>query len=447
MKTSGVFVLSKIKAGTVTESRIIDINVPVLARVEGEGALALTVTDGSISSLQLRIYEPPRYFESLLAGRSIHEVIDVVARICGICPVAYQITAAHALEHALDIRVSKRTKQLRRVMYCGEWIQSHALHIHLLALPDFFGFDSAIAMAKDYPEEVKRGLFLQNAGNRLIKLLGGRSVHPVGSKIGGFFYNPAQAEISELISLLEEAVPQAEALIKWLADVDLGDNKQDFVSVALSHEDEYAIERGVIRASSGEQFDAASFDRYIKEFQVPHSTALHALFNGQPYLVGPLARLNLNFQRLPQPLQEYVNACGFHFPSLNMFHSIVARAIEIRFALDEAKRILTDLVSGHVCVEYSMRDGEGYAATEAPRGLLWHYYAISQDETIKQARIVPPTSQNQARIEEDLRLGLEFFGLDKDKDAIRLQGEKIIRNYDPCISCSTHFLKLDIHRE
>lgn len=427
--------------------RHIDIKVPFLPRVEGEGALELTLQDGQIENLRLRIFEPPRLFEQFLRGRGQDELLDIVARICGICPVAYQMSAAHALERIFELQASAWTRDMRRLFYCGEWIESHSLHIHLLAAPDFLGYRDAISMAPHEPELVQRGLMLQMLGNDIVRFLGGRSVHPVGACIGGFYRAPDPAAATALLQRVQAALPEAEALIDWCAAVAVPQAQQDFTSVALRHPSEYAMNEGRIVSNAGLDIDAEAFEQHFAEHQVAYSTALHCLLHGQPYLVGPLARLNLNLDRLPEVLRNKLYASGRDWPSRNLFDSMLARAIEIHLALRDAAALLREYHRPH-----SPRDlpqvhaGTAAHATEAPRGLLWHRYTVAEDGRIQQARIVPPTSQNQARIEQDLRTTLQQLDLSQNDEQLRQHAEMIIRNYDPCISCSTHFLELKVKR-
>ncbi|MBU1264227.1 MAG: nickel-dependent hydrogenase large subunit [Gammaproteobacteria bacterium] len=430
------------------QKRTVSIHVPVLARVEGEGALDLRIDDGAITQLRLRIFEPPRFFEKFLEGRHYTEIPDMVARICGICPVAYQVTAAQALEQLFGVELDPWARAMRRVFYCGEWIQSHSLHIHLLAAPDFFGCSSAIELAKIAPDEVRRGLRIQALGNELMELFGARSVHPVGVRIGGFHGAPPLARIREIREKLRAALPEAEALIRWAASIHVSQDDQAFVSVAMRHPVDYAIERGLIGVSDGLRIEADAFDAHFAEQHQAHSTALFSSYHGEPYLVGPLARLNLNHDRLPEQVKALLAETGLVLPSRNLFHSLVARAVEILLALHEALCLLDAYrVPDSPWVPVSPRAGIATGCTEAPRGLLWHRYEMDDDGRVVNARIVPPTSQNQARIEEDLRLSLLNFGLDRPDDALRLHCEKVIRNYDPCISCATHFLRMNVERE
>lgn len=432
----------------MTERREVKIRVPVLARVEGEGALEIDILDGHITELKLRIYEPPRFFEKLLEGRSFHEVPDMVARICGICPVAYQMSAVHALESIFHVVASPWVRAMRRLMYCGEWIESHCLHIHLLAAPDILGYGSVIDMARDYPAEVRRGLGLQAIGNALICLLGARSVHPVGVRVGGFHRPPALEQVASLRDRIRAALPEGRALLLWAAGLPLEGGDQAFACVAMRHPGEYPMNEGRIVSDQGLDIAPGEFDAVFVEQQVPHSTALHCTLHGKPYLVGPLARINLNQNRLPVEVMEALQATPVRFPSHNPNHGIVARAAEVYYALCEALRILDAYAVPDTSFSEVLPDGGiGFGVTEAPRGMLWHRYETRDDGTISTARIVPPTSQNQARIEQDLRLALEAGGLDRDDAALRRQGERVIRNYDPCISCATHFLDLKVRRK
>jgi coenzyme F420-reducing hydrogenase alpha subunit len=431
----------------MSEGRTLKVNVPLLARVEGEGALDLDIEDGRLVAARLRIFEPPRFFEKLVEGRRAEEMPDLVARICGICPVAYQMSAVHALESIAGLQPGGWVRDMRRLLYCGEWIESHCLHIHLLAAPDFLGFPNAAAMAREYPEEVRRGLRLQHLGNEIIALLGGRSVHPVGTCIGGFHRAPSLPAISALRSRLHDAVPLAEELVRWTTSLALPDARQSFISVALRHPTEYPLNEGRIVSSDGLDIPIAEYPEHFAESHVASSTALYSLYRGQPYLVGPLARLNLNLDLLPPQVRRNLVRTEVPFPSSNPYHSIVARAVEVHYALIEALRIVDDYrVPEAARVEPRRRAGIGFGCTEAPRGLLWQQWETDADGRVVACRIVPPTSQNQARIEEDLRLSIEAAGLDSPADALRSRAEAVIRNYDPCISCATHFLTLRVHR-
>ncbi len=427
-------------------SRTTKIEVPILARVEGEGALSLTIKNNTIETIQLRIYEPPRLFEKFLEGREPNEVIDAVARICGICPVAYQMSAVHAIESIFDLQITPWVRELRRLLYCGEWMESHGIHIHMLALPDFLGYNSVMEMAKDHPDIVSRGMTLHALGNELMALIGKRSVNPVSVCVGGFYKALDPSEVKKVCDKFIAHLPMAEELLRWSATLPLPDITQAFTCVSLHHPSEYAMNEGRIISSSGLDIDNTDFDQHFKETQVAYSTALHCTLDGKSYLTGPLARVNNNYAELPAQVKQKIEQCGIPFPSQNMFHSIVARAIEIYYAMHEAIRIMQNYTVDTAHVDYIAQAGVGFGATEAPRGLLWHRYELDANGLVKTSRIVPPTSQNQARIEEDLRLSLEKYGLEHSDQELRLHSEMTIRNYDPCISCSTHFLTLNVNR-
>ena len=337
---------------------------------------------------------------------------------------------------------------MRRLFYCGEWLQSHSLHIHLLAAPDYLGFNSIIEMAQQYGDEVRRGLKLQALGNDLVALFGARSVHPVGAKPGGFARAPDQKTVDALLQRVTSAKQDAIDLIQWLDTLDLPVDNQDFVSVALRHEQEYPFNEGRLISDRGLDIAISDFETHFKETQSDHSTALHCLLDGKPYLVGPLARLNLNKALLPEELKQIMQGLNAQFPSKNMFHSIIARAIEIYFSILEAERLLAGYgTTDQSCMEFEPKAGTGYGCTEAPRGILWHRYDMDEKGCVTKAVIVPPTSQNQSRIEQDLKDSLINFGLDNTKEKLQLHAEKVIRNYDPCISCATHFLDLKLVRD
>ncbi len=431
-----------------TGSRTLALRVPLLARVEGEGALDLDIVDGELRRVHLRIFEPPRFFEKLIEGRHYDEIADMVARICGICPVAYQMSAVHAVEAIFGAQPGPWVREMRRLLYCGEWIQSHCLHIHLLAAPDFLGFGDAAALARHFPDEVRRGLKLQALGNDIMRLLGARSVHPVGTRVGGFWRAPRAADVSALRARLHDAVPLAEDLVGWTASLALPYARQDFISVALRHPDEYALNEGRVVSSDGLDIAIEDYELHFAERHEAHSTALFSAYHGGPYLVGPLARLNLNRQQLPNPVRRTLERTGVPFPSANPFHGIVARAVEVHYAVLEALRILDDYREpAESFLPVTPRAGTGFGCTEAPRGLLWQRWSTDEQGLVLASKIVPPTSQNQQRIEDDLRQAVLATGLDAPADTLRARCEMVIRNYDPCISCATHFLKVNVHRQ
>ena len=423
------------------------IKVDYLARVEGEGAFKVVVRDGVVRSAELNIFEPPRFFEAFLRGRAFTEAPDITARICGICPVAYQMSAVHAMENALGVTVDGPLRALRRLLYCGEWIESHTLHVYMLHAPDFLGYDGAIDMARDHGEAVRRGLALKKAGNEVLTFLGGREVHPINVRVGGFYRVPRRREFADLEETLKRARDDALETVRWVAGFDFPDRERDYTFVALRHPDEYPFNEGRIVSNRGLDIAAADYDDHFEEIHVARSTALQSrMRDGAAYLVGPLARYNLNYDKLSAPVREAARAAGLASECRNPYRSIVVRALEVLHACDEALRLIAEYEEPDApAVEVTPGAGIGFGATEAPRGLLWHRYRLEDDGAIAEARIVPPTSQNQASIEEDLTNYIGGF-LDLPDEQLRHRCEQTVRNYDPCISCSTHFLRLDMDR-
>lgn len=421
------------------------LRVGALTRVEGEGALHVELRDGVPEVVELNIYEPPRFFEAFLRGRAYTEPPDLTARICGICPVAYQVSACNAIENACGATLDPELIALRRLLYCGEWIHSHALHIYLLHAPDFLGAPDVIAVARDHREAVQRGLALKKAGNRLMEVIGGRSIHPVNVRLGGFYSVPTRADLAPLAEELRRALDDALATVQWVAGFEFPDVDVEHELLALRGE-RYAIEDGTIARSEGAPFAVSEFGQHVVETQVPHSTALHATLDGRRHLTGPLARYSLNHDRLSPLARDAAASAGLGPVCRNPFRSIVVRAIEVVYAVEESLRIIEEYRRpARPAVPVEARPGVGHGVSEAPRGLLYHRYSIDADGLVADAVIVPPTAQNQAAIEDDLaRLVVREGGL--DDAALTALCERTIRNYDPCISCATHFLTLTIDR-
>jgi coenzyme F420-reducing hydrogenase alpha subunit len=434
------------KTPTAAKTKTIKVN--YLARVEGEGGLYVRVKGNSVQEVRLNIFEPPRFFEALLRGRDFREAPDITARICGICPVAYQMSACHAMEDALGVTVGGQLRALRRLLYCGEWIESHALHIYLLHAPDFLGYQDAISMAKDHPDVVQRGLQLKKVGNELMSLLGGREIHPINVRVGGFYRVPTKRELAPITERLKWARDAALETVKLVATFHFPAFEQDYEFVALSHPDEYPINEGRLVSNKGLDIQVRDYEQHFVEEHVAHSNALHSVLRDRgPYFVGPMARYSLNFDKLSPLAQEAARAAGLGRECRNPFKGIIVRAVELVYACDEALRLIDEYEPPEApAVAVEPRAGVGYGCTEAPRGILYHRYALDDEGAILEAKIVPPTSQNQKMVEEDLR---RFVGerLDLPDKELTWQCEQAVRNYDPCISCATHFLNLRIERE
>ena len=420
------------------------IRVDQLARVEGEGSLIVKVSDGKVADVKLRIFEPPRFFEAFLRGRKFTEAPDITARICGICPVAYQMSSVMAMEDAMGVTVDGGIRNLRRLLYCGEWIESHVLHIYLLHAPDFLGYEDALLLAKDKPEIVANALKMKKIGNDVMIAVGGREIHPINVRVGGFYRVPRKDELLPLVDRLKWGLDQAIATAKLVSTFEFPDFEMDYEFVSLRHPEEYPLMGGRIVTSSGLDISIREYEFHFEERHVPHSNALHGLERGHGrYQVGPLARFNLNFDRL-SPLARQVASDVKIAPIVrNPFKSIIVRAIESVYAYEQAIRIIEEYEAPPLASHpLTPSAGIGCGASEAPRGMLYHRYRVADDGTIRDAKIVPPTAQNQPTIEEDVRAFVGKFG-GLPREELTWKCEQAVRNYDPCISCATHFVRLE----
>jgi coenzyme F420-reducing hydrogenase alpha subunit len=431
----------------VSAPRTKTIRTDALARVEGEGAMYVRIAGREVEDVKLNIYEPPRFFEAFLRGRGFTEVPDITARICGICPVAYQMSSVTAMEQACGVEVGGQLRALRRLIYCGEWIESHALHVFMLHAPDFLGYQSAIELARDNPEVVTSALELKKTGNELMTVVGGREVHPINVKVGGWYRAPRKRELQPLVEKLERAREIALEAVRITAGFEFPDYEQDYELVALDEPDEYPIDRGRIASNRGLDIAVDDYEEHFVEEHVEWSNALHSrIIERGSYLCGPLARFALAADRLSPVAREAAREVGLEPAERNPFKSIVVRSVELVYAADEALRLIAEYEEpDRPAVDVEPRAGVGHGCTEAPRGILYHRYEIDDQGSIVSAKIVPPTSQNQRTIEEDLR-GVVERSLDLPDDELTIRCEQTIRNYDPCISCATHFLTLDVER-
>ena len=429
----------------MTDTR--QISVDYLARVEGEGSMRVKVVDDVIEDVEFSIFEPPRFFEAFLVGRPYSDAPDITSRICGICPIAYQMSAVNAMESAFGVTVGGAHHVLRRLIYCGEWIESHVLHMFLLHAPDFLGYESAVHMAADHRDIVEQGLRLKKAGNAIVELVGGREIHPINMRVGGFYRVPTKRELEGLVPELEWALDAAAETVRLVSGFTFPKVEQDYEFVSLRQADAYPIESGRVVSSRGIDIEVAEFEDYFAEEHVERSNALHSTVIGRgAYHVGPLARYALNFELLSPAARDLALEAGLGPVCTNPFQSIVVRAVETYYAVEEALRLIDAYEEpSHPIVAYTPRAGEGHGASEAPRGLLYHRYRIDDDDRIADARITPPTAQNQLVIEEDLHAVLEST-LDLPDPELSWVLEQSIRNYDPCISCATHFLDLTVER-
>jgi sulfhydrogenase subunit alpha len=434
--------------GLTGKTRVIEVN--YLARVEGEGALYVKTRGKTVERVEFRIFEPPRYFEALMRGRDHQEAPDITSRICGICPIAYQMSSVHAMEQALGITVSPLARELRRLIFCGEWIESHSLHIYMLHAPDFLGFEDAVQMAKKFPKQVVQGLELKKIGNQIMTVVGGREIHPVNVRVGGFYKLPDPKELLKLQDPLKRARDIAHETVQLVSGFEFPDFERDYEFVALQGENEYPINEGRLISSRGLDIAIPEYLDHFEEQHVARSNALHSIIKARgEYLVGPAARYTLNHDRLPEVVRQAATGIGFKREDCrNPFKSVIVRALEVLYSCEESLRILDAYQRGYhptlpASTPYTPRAGVGHGCTEAPRGILYHRYEIDAQGKILEAKIIPPTSQNQKTIESDL-LGVAQKYLHLSKSELTHRCEQTVRNYDPCISCATHFLQVEI---
>ena len=423
------------------------IKVGYLARVEGEGSLYIKTNGELVEDVKLKIFEPPRFFEGFLKSRSYEEAPDMTARICGICPVAYQMSTVHAIEDAFGLEIPHHISQLRRLIYCGEWIESHTLHALMLHAPDFMKVPDVLGLVKINRKQVEAGLRLKKIGNKIIEVLGGREIHPINVKVGGFYRLPPKEHLSQLKSELLWAKQACIELSEWISSFQFPKQEFDYEFVSLKSSVEYPFNHGNIESNKNLKIQVSEFENHFEEVHVPHSTALQSVRKGSgSYLTGPMARWYHNFEELYPEVKSLAKKLGIGNTCNNPYRSIQIRILEVYQAFIEADRIIDEYNDGlAAAIKVTPKSGEGFAATEAPRGLLYHHFLIDEQGLIKYAKIVPPTSQNQRRIEDDLREVVRLH-INDSEAALTHRCEQTIRNYDPCISCSTHFLKLNIDR-
>jgi sulfhydrogenase subunit alpha len=421
------------------------IRVDELARVEGEGGILVKINEGSVSEVHVRIPEPPRFFEAVLRGRKYSEAPDITARICGICPVAYQMSSVHAMEQAFGVDIPTPIRRLRRLLYCGEYIESHVLHAAMLHAPDFLGVDDALIMAREFPDLVKSALAMKKAGNDLVALVGGREIHPMNVRVGGFYRVPRKRDLVKLQETLAWGKDAVVDLARAAATFPFPNFDVPYEYVSLYNRSEYPLCEGTIRTSSALEMDQKDFEFHFEERHVHHSNALHSVEKGVgSYCVGPLARFNLNFPTLPESARRLAEELRIGPPLMNPFKSILVRLVETLFAFDEAVRLI-DVYEEFdpPAVPVLPSAGIGIAATEAPRGLLYHRYRVGSEGTILDAKIVPPTAQNLSTMESDVRQFASTH-LDLSREELTRRCEQVVRNYDPCISCATHALRVEL---
>ena len=407
-----------------------------MARVEGETALTVEL-DGA-PFVQLKIFEPPRFFEGFLVGRKYDEVGDIVARICGICPISHMTTAILAIEKAAGIQVSEQTTILRHLFSISQIVASHLVHLYMLAMPDYYGYPSIRGMEGHLGERIARFIRMKDVVNRLSGLIGGRPLHPVTHLPGGFTSIPNPEEFGAVLEQLKSIRPDAEQVVHDVADFQFPDFYAPCEHVALNNAPQYAINEGRIVSDRGMDVSVDDYDVHFKEWEVPYAFAKQSAIGERAiFRVGALARLNNKFDELQDRTRSLAQEVGLHPPQSNPFYNNLAQSLEVVDGIEQCIGILESTKFQDEEIYASPAHGEGGAATEAPRGLLYHWYRISRKGVVEQAKIVTPTSHNFLAIERDLKeLVAQHQHLECEK--LRLLCEQLVRAYDPCFSCSVH---------
>ena len=421
-----------------------DIHLHHITRVEGHGNLVLNIKEGRIEELRLEIVESPRFFEVMLLGRHITEAPHITSRICGICAISHTLASIKACESALDITPSADVILLRKILMHAEVLQSHILHLYLLVAPDFFNVGSVIPLARSSPEVVKRGLRLKKVANEICRILVGRHIHPIGMTVGGFMRIPAKKDLEEVRKVLESAIPDIDETVNFFKGLNIPEFNRETRYCSLKDKGDYALYDGKLYSKENDFTEVEQYRDFITESVIEYSTAKHASSGDSSIMVGALARLNNNYSQLSDKAKEAAQRLGLTLPCTNPYMNNIAQLVESVHCIYDSLRLLDRLSSGNMNVgvgRVDVREGLGVGVVEAPRGSLYHEYGVDDKGIIKSANCIIPTAQNLANIEEDIEaLVPGILGLSKVEMIQRL--EMLVRAYDPCISCSSHFLEV-----
>ncbi|WP_369019340.1 Ni/Fe hydrogenase subunit alpha [Thermatribacter velox] len=436
-------------------SKSFNVNLEYLTRVEGHGNIVINVRDGSLEECRLEIVESPRFFEGMLRGRSVFEVQHITSRICGICACSHSLASIQAAEDAIGFTPSEQTVKLRKLLMDLEILDSHILHIYLLALPDFLGVKSFVPLIDTHNQTVKRALRMKKTCNQVCDILVGRHVHPISCTVGGFTKLPREKDLETMLELLEGMTKDLEETAELMNQLSFPQFERDTEYVALVSEDaEYPLLQGsAIGSSEGITVDKKDYQKVTNEFVVPYSTAKRTKWNRESYMVGALARLNLNYSKLHPKAKEVGDALGMNRKITNPYLNTLAQVVECFHCLYHGMDIIKELMRDGINYDEEIvvglnekksipvKAGSGVGAVEAPRGILFHHYQVDDNGHITDANCIIPTAQNLQNIEYDMRKLIPEI-LEKDEEEIVHRLEMLVRSYDPCISCSTHFLKV-----
>lgn len=418
--------------------KIIKIN--HIAKMEGHTDFVASILNGDVKSAKMETQEGARLIEACLLGRDYFEVPLIVGRICGICPIVHYLSSVHAIEEAFGVKVSQQTIILRKVMEWLQIIHSHALHLFFLSIPDFFGIENDLTFIKKYSKETNAALRVRQFAIDLVEIIGGRIVQPLTIEVGGFKKLPSMEEINKGLKNYKALMEDAVMMVEFAKKLPYPKFERETENIALYNKNEYEILFGDVVTSSGKRFKVKDFYKQIKELHQPYEKVKRTEFNNRPYLTGALARLNLNFNKLNPLAKKLWKSAGIAMPCHNTFYNVYAQAVEVVQALEEIKKLFTELGTidqKNTKVKFTIKAGEGYGAVEAPRGILFDYYKLDKNGKILEANIITPTAQFLANLEADLLVYLpNVYKMPEHERTIKIR--TLIRAYDPCISCATH---------
>jgi len=423
----------------------INVNVDHLTRVEGHGNIVVNVKEGKIEECKWEVVEAPRFFEAFVRGRSYLEIAHITSRICGICSIGHTLCSLQATEAAMGVKISEQTRLLRRILIQGENLQSHVLHSYFLAAPDFVGAPSVFPLVQTHPEVVIRALRMKKLANDLCDVFGGRTVHPITPTVNGFTKLPEIKDIKEIRRRLVAAGPDLEATLALFKTLKIPDFQRETEYISLKSKEEYALYEGVIASTDAGTTPVANYRNWTNEYLVPQSTAKYTKHVRDSYMVGALARFNNNHDQLPARAQKAAEELGLKAPCYNPFMNTVVQVVEVVHALDESIRLIDELLDKGLKEEdrrILLKAGRGVGSVDVPRGILFHDYTYDKNGICVEANCIIPTNQNHANIQKDMEALLPQV-LDRPQEEIRLSLEMLVRAYDPCISCSTHLLKVE----
>lgn len=416
------------------------IQIDHVAKIEGHAGFIGKIINGEIKEAKIRVQEGARLFESILIGRKYDEAPTITSRICGVCPVAHNLTSIKAIENAFGVNPLPQTVMLRQLMMAGQIIHSHVLHLLFLAMSDFFKASSSLDLAAQYPEETKKILALRSFGNKIVEIIGGRTVHPLTSIVGGFTKPPKREEIEKIMEEQRIMLDISKMLLEFLKKADIPQLERVSQYAAFSAEDNYFSYGGGVKTSFGENYETLKFFKAIREKEIIGNPSKRGTINNSPYMVGALSRMHINGAKLNPAAKEEIGKLNFKFPQYNPFHNNIAQAIEIIHLIEEVKIIGLKLLKidiTNIFTKYDIKKSIGIGALEAPRGTLYHYYEIDEKGIIQNVNIITPTAQFLNNLEEDIKHWLSIHKAD-DLEEKKKKIAMITRAYDPCITCATH---------